>query len=100
MTYREKRVKFTSMVARLIIFAESIGYEVAGAYLKRCMDCKVGKTHSFHKDSLAIDLDLYKNGKWLSKTEDHTPLGKYWESIGGTWGGRFNDGNHYSLGED
>ena len=24
-------------------------------------------------------------------------LGEYWESIGGSWGGRFNDGNHYSL---
>jgi hypothetical protein len=21
----------------------------------------------------------------------------FWESIGGSWGGRFNDGNHYSL---
>lgn len=25
-------------------------------------------------------------------------IGEYWESIGGAWGGRFNDGNHYSLG--
>jgi len=24
-------------------------------------------------------------------------LGEYWESIGGSWGGRFGDGNHYSL---
>ncbi|HAO1973206.1 TPA: M15 family peptidase, partial [Escherichia coli] len=25
--------------------------------------------------------------------------GEYWESIGGTWGGRFSraDGNHFSL---
>ena len=28
-------------------------------------------------------------------TEDHEPLGEWWESIGGVWGGRFNDGNHY-----
>jgi len=24
-------------------------------------------------------------------------LGLYWESIGGSWGGRFGDGNHFSL---
>jgi hypothetical protein len=24
-------------------------------------------------------------------------LGLKWESMGGSWGGRFNDGNHYSL---
>jgi hypothetical protein len=33
----------------------------------------------------------------LESTEAHTPLGEQWEKMGGTWGGRFNDGNHYSL---
>ena len=52
---------------------------------------------STHKQRLAVDINLFKNGVYLQKTEDHRPLGEYWESIGGTWGGRWNDGNHYSL---
>jgi hypothetical protein len=44
-----------------------------------------------------LDLNLFKDGKYLALTEDHKPLGEWWESQGGAWGGRFNDGNHYSL---
>jgi len=56
---------------------------------------------SFHPDRLAIDLNLFKDGKYLTETEDHRPLGEYWKSIGGTWGGDFKrkDCNHYSWGE-
>jgi len=56
---------------------------------------------SFHYKRLAIDLNLFKDGEYLTETEDHRTLGLFWESIGGTWGGRFEnpDGNHYSLGE-
>jgi hypothetical protein len=53
--------------------------------------------NSLHKDRLAIDLNLFKNQDYLKSTEDYLPLGEYWESIGGAWGGRFNDGNHFSL---
>ena len=56
-----------------------------------------GIRNSLHEMSLAVDFNLFKDGKYLSSTEDHKELGEYWESIGGTWGGRFNDGNHYSL---
>ncbi len=66
--------------------------------LKICNNGKAGGIReSLHEKRLAIDLHLFKDGVYLSKTEDHLPLGLYWESIGGTWGGRFNDGNHYSL---
>lgn len=56
-----------------------------------------GIRNSLHELQLAIDLNLFRNGVYLSKTEDHKPLGLYWESLGGTWGGRFGDGNHYSV---
>ena len=56
-----------------------------------------GRAKSNHKVRLAIDLNLFKDGRYLSSTESHRPLGEFWESMGGTWGGRFNDGNHYSL---
>jgi hypothetical protein len=58
--------------------------------------CPYGKKHSKHWDGLAIDLNLYKpDGTWLRDTRDHAALGAWWESIGGVWGGRYQDGNHY-----
>ena len=93
------------MVVKLITFAHSKGYEVTLGDAYR--DPRVfgamgtrqgyGESRSAHKHRLAIDLNLFKGGKFLSTTEDHALLGDYWESLGGTWGGRFNDGNHYSL---
>ena len=93
------------MVARLIDKAFELGYEVTlgDAYrdprLHGGIGVKMGYGHpkSCHKLRLAIDLNLFKNGKFLTTTEDHRQLGEWWESIGGTWGGRFNDANHYSL---
>jgi len=52
---------------------------------------------SLHYERLAIDLNLFVLGEYKSDTESYRPLGEYWESIGGAWGGRFNDGNHFSL---
>lgn len=59
-----------------------------------------GIRNSLHEVSLAIDLNLFRNEVYLSRTEDHRRMGEFWESIGGTWGGRFGDGNHYSLGHN
>ena len=94
MTLRQKQSKFVLMVAQLIQWAYSQGYELTfgDAY------AKTGHMpNSLHYSRLAIDLNLFRDGKWLDKTEDHKPLGEYWESLGGSWGGRFKDGNHYSL---
>ena len=57
--------------------------------------------NSFHFKGLAKDINLFKDGKYIRKTEGHLFLGLIWESMGGTWGGRFRkkDGNHYSWGE-
>lgn len=84
------------MTALLIFYAYELGYELSFG------DAWAQSGHrenSFHYKRLAIDLNLFKNGAYLTKTSDHEPLGVFWESIGGTWGGRWNDGNHYSLGE-
>jgi hypothetical protein len=50
-----------------------------------------------HKSRLAIDLNVFRDGKYLTTGEQYTDLGEFWESIGGAWGGRFNDGNHFSF---
>ena len=59
-----------------------------------------GRAKSAHKQRLAIDLNLFKDGKYLSSTEDHRPFGEYWKALhpDNRWGGDFSrpDGNHYS----
>lgn len=96
MTLRERQSKFAMMVAKLILWAFDNGYEITlgDAYAK--MGHIPG---SFHYQRLAVDLNLFKDGEYLTGTSEHKPLGLYWESIGGSWGGRWSDGNHYSLGE-
>lgn len=104
-TLGQKQRRFVKMVSKLIDFAYANGYELTfgDAYrdprLHGEMGAKKGYGHSKsnHKIRLAVDFNLFKDGKFLTSSEDHKPLGEYWESIGGTWGGRFNDGNHYSL---
>lgn len=58
-----------------------------------------GVRNSTHLFQLAIDLNLFKDGVFLSTTEDHRPFGEWWEQQApdARWGGRFKDGNHYSL---
>lgn len=105
MILREKQSKFARMVADLIIKAEAMGYEVTlgDAYRDPRLHGAVGEKKGYghpkscHKIRLAIDLNLFKNGKFLEGSDAHKSLGEWWESQGGTWGGRFNDGNHYSL---
>lgn len=105
MSLSEKQRKFTRMVADLIAAAYDSGYELTfgDAYRDPRLHGAMGqpggygKKSSCHKIRLAVDFNLFKDGVFLQGTEDHRPLGEYWESIGGSWGGRFEDGNHYSL---
>lgn len=109
MSLREQQTKFAWMVARLITKAFEMGYEITlgDAYRDPRLHGQMGEKkgygapNSYHKLRLAIDINLFKDGKFLPDTEAHKELGEWWESIGGTWGGRFStpDGNHYSLGE-
>lgn len=93
----QKQEKFARMVPRLIDKAHELGFEVRIGHVMRCRDCNTGSEVSLHKEKLAIDLNLFKNGVFCASTADHKELGEWWESQGGAWGGRFNDGNHYSL---
>lgn len=105
MTLGQKQRKFTLMIAQLIQWAYEQGYEltVGDAYRDPRLHGQVGEKKGYgaagsvHKERLAMDLNLFKGGKFLTATEDHAPLGAKWESMGGSWGGRFEDGNHYSL---
>lgn len=104
-TLGQKQERFMRMLPRLIDKAHELGFEIRGGDLFR--DPRVhgeigekkgyGHPRSAHKLKLAVDLNLFRDGRFMGSTEDHRPLGEWWESIGGSWGGRFGDGNHYSL---
>lgn len=97
---RDKQAQFARMAAQLILKAFELGYGVTLGDAFRDPRVPYGHTNSLHRYRLAIDLNLFdKDGNYLQGTEDHRKLGEWWESIGGTWGGRFpdGDGNHYSL---
>jgi hypothetical protein len=97
MSLSRKQRDFVKAIGKLINFAYDNGYELTFG------DTYPGKYKhikgSFHERGLAVDLNLFKDGKYMRETLDHKPLGLFWESLGGTWGGRFRDGNHYSWGE-
>jgi len=110
MTLREKQSWFAYLVAALILHAELLGFDVTLGEAWRSPEeaarlAKAGKgiKRSLHCDRLAIDLNLFKNGKYLTKPQDYEPLGAWWESQGIAlgllccWGGRFGDGNHFSI---
>lgn len=98
-----KQIKFSFLVSKLIYQAYEMGYGITLGDAYRDPRCPYGSEVSLHKERLAIDLNLFtrQNDKWvyLSTTEDHRPLGEWWEALDSecAWGGRFNDGNHYSL---
>lgn len=96
MSLRSDQSKFVRMVALLILYATEKGYDLTFG------DAWARTGHidgSFHYKRLAIDLNLFRNGRYLTSTKSHEPLGLFWEGLGGTWGGRFKDGNHYSYKE-
>lgn len=105
MTLLQKQQEFVLMISQLIQFAYQNDYRLTfgDAYRDPRLHGEMGVKKSYssaksnHKIRLAVDFNLFKDGKYLTATEDYTKLGVYWESLGGSWGGRFNDGNHFSL---
>lgn len=105
MTLSQKQRALPLMIAKLIVYAYEHGYELTfgDAFRDPRVHGALGEKKSYsaassvHKERLAVDFNLFKDGAYLTATEDYTALGVYWESLGGAWGGRFSDGNHFSL---
>ena len=102
--YREKRIKFSEGLRQLMNFMHDRHYIYAlgeGADFVTTKDLTTDHMrNSLHELGLAQDIHLYdEDGNYLTKTEDYTELGAYWESLDYefAWGGRFGDGNHFSL---
>jgi len=111
-TLLQAQQRFASLVPRLIDRALFLGFQVTGAEWYRPDETAElyalqgrGVKYSLHPLRLAIDLNLFADGRYLTSTEDHRPLGEWWERMGTAhglptrWGGTFTrpDGNHYSL---
>lgn len=102
MSLSDKQKVFSILVAKLILRAAELGYEVT---LGEAWRIGGDPAHSCHPHRLAIDINLFYDGKYLCKTEDHKSLGEWWENQSTDlyeccWGGRFTnppDGNHYSI---
>lgn len=110
LTLRQKQAAFTRLAALLILHAYELGYEVTFAEAYRtpeqaALNAKKGTgiANSLHTQRLAIDLNLFKGNRFLVLSEDYRPLGEWWEAqstpdLECCWGGRFRDGNHFSVG--
>ena len=100
MTLGDKQRLFTRLLATLLQKMWSEGYEVtlAAGYVDPGSTGPHLPTGE-HPKRLAQDLNLFKDGQYLTTTEAYQPFGVYWESLHPLcrWGGRWSDGNHFSL---
>lgn len=109
---QKKQSAFALSVALLILQADKLGYEVTFGEAFRSAEQSsfqtkinaekgIGISNSLHTMRLAIDLMLFKNGKFLTDAEDYLALGEWWEKLHPScrWGGRFKlkDAIHFSF---
>jgi hypothetical protein len=105
MTLREKQSRFAWLISHLIQVMYMQGYEVTfacGFHLPWPGEHSYHHSEkSYHKTRLALDINLFKDGVYLTSSEAHRYFGEYWESLdpGCRWGGTFGvpDGNHYEY---
>ena len=109
MTLGEKQRLFVKLIGQLIDWAYRNGYELTFGEAVRTQaqasanaSSGAGISNSLHLIRLAIDLNLFKDGLYLTDSQAYKPLGDYWKSLHDLcrWGGDFvtrPDGNHFSL---
>ena len=106
----DRQTIFLLDVAKLIQKAEADGFQATAGELWRPVEMqrlyvKMGRSktmRSQHMNRLAIDLNLFKNGKLCSRDEIF-PLGKWWEGLstkhrwGGSWRGAIDGGRSHFI---
>lgn len=100
MKLSEAQQAFCLNIAILITWANEQGYRLTFGESFNA----AGTGHmrdSLHYIRLAQDLNLFKDGVYLTKSEDYARLGEAWKALGSLnrWGGDFKnrDGNHFSM---
>jgi hypothetical protein len=108
MTVGQKQELFMELLPKLLNRIHDSGFQVRGGELERGPAQAAanqmkgsGISNSLHLIRLAIDLHLFKDGRYLVMSEHHRPFGAYWKTLHPLckWGGDFSrpDGNHYSV---
>lgn len=111
LTLGQKQQLFARLVAMLLTEAGRLGFSVTfgetyrdpewALEMQRRGKSQVGR-RSLHCLRLAVDLNAFRDGRYLTRTEDYATLGAYWKGLHplARWGGDFKtlpDGNHFSL---
>lgn len=103
--------QFAQSVANLIKKAGELGYGVTFGEAYRTPEQAAlnaakgsGISNSLHTERLAIDLNLFQDGVYITDDHGHRELGTWWKTLGPSyrWGGDFTraDPNHYSITPD
>lgn len=104
-----KQKVFARLIAAFILKAYELGYEITFGEFWRpdetarlYADKGIGIANSLHRIRLAADINAFKEGRFLTRTEEYRELGELWESFTTedyrcVWGGSFRDGNHFSI---
>jgi len=106
--------EFAQDVAELLMFASKQGFQVTLGEAQRTIEqaelykktgfSKAG-ANSLHCKRLAIDLNFFKDGKFITDSNELKVIGDYWESLhpNNAWGKYFSfadDYPHFSRGID
>lgn len=108
MTLRQQQSLFAQLVGRLITWSYENGFELTLGETVRTKEQAyanevqgIGTKDSLHIVRLAIDLNLFIDGKYQVAAAAYAPLGLCWKTLhplcrwGGDWSKR--DANHFSL---
>lgn len=100
MTLRDEQSRFAEDVLSLLSWARDHGYEFTFGEARRTVDqqkiyVQTGRSKtmdSYHIKGLAVDLNFFKDGKYLVTKEELQPIGDTWEIIcaANSWGGNWN----------
>jgi hypothetical protein len=95
---------FAVNVAKLILFINANGYQVTlGETIRSKAEAEVyakkgiGIRDSNHIYRLAIDLNLFKDGKYLKTSKDYKFAGVYWQSLNKHNEHHCSDSNHFEM---
>lgn len=106
LTLGQKQRLFARLLAKLLDHAHELGFEVTmGEVWRSTATARVmhdqgrGIANSLHTERLAVDINLFRDGQYVTDGDAHQALGEWWEKQHELcrWGGRFRDGNHYSI---
>ena len=97
MNLRPKQSAFLLAVGHLILRADELGYDLTlgDGYRDPRATFPYSSKSSRHAMRLAIDLNVFRDGVYLSGNNDYPDLCQAWRDLGGISGADFNDANHF-----